>query len=95
MTDISSSLTVSFCPTDSNEKCVLGQGEGYRGTWSISHSATECINWNSTSLRGKKFTARKPDASLLGLGNHNFCRYVTIVISAGENGNIISKIRRI
>ncbi|KAL3062665.1 hypothetical protein OYC64_002463 [Pagothenia borchgrevinki] len=62
------------CEINSNEKCVLGQGEGYRGTWSISHSATECINWNSTSLRGKKFTARKPDASLLGLGNHNFCR---------------------
>ncbi|KAI9537013.1 hypothetical protein NQZ68_029141 [Dissostichus eleginoides] len=62
------------CEINSNEKCVLGQGEGYRGIWSISHSATECINWNSTSLRGKKFTARKPDASLLGLGNHNFCR---------------------
>ncbi|XP_034094250.1 tissue-type plasminogen activator isoform X1 [Gymnodraco acuticeps] len=62
------------CEINSNEKCVLGQGEGYRGTWSISHSATECINWNSTSLRGKKFTARKTDASLLGLGNHNFCR---------------------
>ncbi|XP_054467177.1 tissue-type plasminogen activator isoform X2 [Anoplopoma fimbria] len=62
------------CEINSNEKCIVGQGEGYRGTWSISHSGAECINWNSTSLRGRRFTARKVDASSLGLGNHNFCR---------------------
>uniref|UniRef100_A0A3Q1AH37 Plasminogen activator n=1 Tax=Amphiprion ocellaris TaxID=80972 RepID=A0A3Q1AH37_AMPOC len=59
---------------NTNEKCVVGQGEGYRGTWSISHSGAECINWNATSLRGRRFTAKKMDASSLGLGNHNFCR---------------------
>ncbi|XP_074495397.1 tissue-type plasminogen activator isoform X3 [Sebastes fasciatus] len=62
------------CEINTNEKCVVGQGEGYRGTWSSSHSRTECINWNSTSLRGRRFTARKVDAGSLGLGNHNFCR---------------------
>uniref|UniRef100_A0A8C9YFA9 Plasminogen activator n=1 Tax=Sander lucioperca TaxID=283035 RepID=A0A8C9YFA9_SANLU len=62
------------CEINTNEKCTVGQGEGYRGTWSISHSGAECINWNSTSLRGRKFTAKKGDAGSLGLGNHNFCR---------------------
>ncbi|XP_077943133.1 tissue-type plasminogen activator isoform X1 [Gasterosteus aculeatus] len=62
------------CEINSNEKCIVGQGEGYRGTWSISHSGAQCINWNATSLRGRRFTARKVDASGLGLGNHNFCR---------------------
>ncbi|XP_030274077.1 tissue-type plasminogen activator isoform X1 [Sparus aurata] len=64
----------SQCEINTNEQCVVGQGEGYRGTWSISNSGAECINWNSTSLRGRRFTARKVDASSLGLGNHNFCR---------------------
>lgn len=80
MSDTISSLTQSVSPTDTNEKCVEGRGEGYRGSWSISHSGAECINWNSTSLRGRRFTATKVDASSLGLGNHNFCRYVTGVI---------------
>lgn len=62
------------CEINTNEKCIAGQGSGYRGTQSISNTGAECINWNSTSLRGKKFTARKLDASSLGLGNHNFCR---------------------
>ncbi|XP_041856438.1 tissue-type plasminogen activator isoform X2 [Melanotaenia boesemani] len=62
------------CEINTNEKCIVGQGAGYRGMWSISQSGAECINWNSTSLRGKKFTARKVDASSFGLGNHNFCR---------------------
>ncbi|XP_019120008.1 tissue-type plasminogen activator isoform X4 [Larimichthys crocea] len=62
------------CEINTKEDCAVGQGEGYRGTWSISRSGAECINWNSTSLRGRRFTARKVDASSLGLGNHNFCR---------------------
>ncbi|MED6254699.1 hypothetical protein ATANTOWER_031847 [Ataeniobius toweri] len=62
------------CEINTNEKCFVGQGDGYRGTWSISQTGAECINWNSTSLRGKKFTARKSNAGSLGLGNHNFCR---------------------
>ncbi|KAM9744701.1 tissue-type plasminogen activator isoform 1-T2 [Menidia menidia] len=62
------------CEINTNDKCAVGHGEGYRGTLSVSQSGAECINWNSTSLRGKRFTARKIDASSLGLGNHNFCR---------------------
>lgn len=67
-------FTGTQCEINTNEKCVVGKGEGYRGTWSISHSGAECINWNSTSLRGRRFTARIKEASSLGLGNHNFCR---------------------
>lgn len=67
-------FTGDQCEINLNEKCVTGQGSSYRGTWSLSSSGTECINWNSTSLRGKKFTARKPEAVTLGLGNHNYCR---------------------
>ncbi|XP_007563499.1 tissue-type plasminogen activator isoform X1 [Poecilia formosa] len=62
------------CEINTNEKCAVGQGEGYRGTWSISQTGAACINWNSTSLRGRRFTAQKLDANSLGLGNHNFCR---------------------
>ncbi|XP_032435223.1 tissue-type plasminogen activator isoform X2 [Xiphophorus hellerii] len=62
------------CEINTNEKCAVGQGEGYRGTWSISQTGAACINWNSTSLRGRRFTAQKSDANSLGLGNHNFCR---------------------
>ncbi|CAG08560.1 unnamed protein product, partial [Tetraodon nigroviridis] len=64
----------THCEINTQEKCVVARGEAYRGTWSVSHSGAECINWNSTTLRGRRFTARKTDASSLGLGNHNFCR---------------------
>uniref|UniRef100_A0A8C2HJY4 Plasminogen activator, tissue n=1 Tax=Cyprinus carpio TaxID=7962 RepID=A0A8C2HJY4_CYPCA len=60
--------------TNTAERCFRGQGLGYRGTWSMSMSGLECINWNSSSLRGKKFTAGRPEAYTLGLGNHNYCR---------------------
>ncbi|XP_049342197.1 tissue-type plasminogen activator isoform X1 [Astyanax mexicanus] len=67
-------FTGNQCEINLSEKCVVGSGSSYRGTWSLSRSGKECINWNSTSLRGKLFTARKPDALNLGLGNHNYCR---------------------
>ncbi|KAM9431912.1 tissue-type plasminogen activator-like [Clarias gariepinus] len=67
-------FTGQQCEINLNEKCVSGQGSDYRGTWSISSSNAECINWNSTLLRGKKFTARKPGTRIFGLGNHNYCR---------------------
>uniref|UniRef100_A0A3Q4BDK2 Plasminogen activator n=1 Tax=Mola mola TaxID=94237 RepID=A0A3Q4BDK2_MOLML len=67
-------FTGAQCEINTNEKCTVGQGEGYRGTWSIGRSGAECINWNATSLRGKRFTARRTYASSLGLGNHKFCR---------------------
>uniref|UniRef100_A0A672L0S4 Tissue-type plasminogen activator-like n=1 Tax=Sinocyclocheilus grahami TaxID=75366 RepID=A0A672L0S4_SINGR len=60
--------------SDTTERCSRGQGSGYRGTWSMSVSGLECINWNFSSLRGKKFNARRPEANSLGLGNHNYCR---------------------
>ncbi|MFT7805054.1 tissue-type plasminogen activator [Arapaima gigas] len=62
------------CEINTMEKCIVGQGESYRGTWSVSRTGMECLNWNSTSLWGKKFTARRPDAATQGLGNHNYCR---------------------
>ncbi|KAJ8005740.1 hypothetical protein DPEC_G00121040 [Dallia pectoralis] len=67
-------FTGAQCEINTNERCVLDQGKGYRGTWSIGRTGSECINWNSTVLRGKKFTAKRPEAASLGLGNHNFCR---------------------
>ncbi|CAL8249164.1 unnamed protein product [Merluccius merluccius] len=69
-----SGFTGTQCEINTNEKCVAGQGGGYRGTWSTSHTGKVCINWNSTSLRGRHFTATKPGAASLGLGNHNYCR---------------------
>uniref|UniRef100_A0A9J8C8U6 Plasminogen activator n=1 Tax=Cyprinus carpio carpio TaxID=630221 RepID=A0A9J8C8U6_CYPCA len=62
------------CEINTAERCFRGQGLGYRGTWSMSISGLECINWNSSALRGKKFTAGRPEANTLGLGNHNYCR---------------------
>ncbi|TRY96768.1 hypothetical protein DNTS_014492 [Danionella cerebrum] len=61
------------CPPGfSGTQCEIRTG--YRGTWSMSASGLECINWNSSSLRGKKFTAKRAEAHTLGLGNHNHCR---------------------
>uniref|UniRef100_A0A8C7RM81 Plasminogen activator, tissue n=1 Tax=Oncorhynchus mykiss TaxID=8022 RepID=A0A8C7RM81_ONCMY len=67
-------FTGAQCEINTTEKCVVGQGKGYRGTWSISRTGSECINWNSTALRGRTFTAKRPEANSLGLGNHNYCR---------------------
>ncbi|KAI1901130.1 hypothetical protein AGOR_G00057030 [Albula goreensis] len=62
------------CEINTSEKCIMGRGLGYRGTWQITRTAAECLNWNSTELRGKKYTAARPDGTSLGLGNHNYCR---------------------
>ncbi|KAK9971139.1 hypothetical protein ABG768_027030 [Culter alburnus] len=67
-------FTGTQCEINTGERCLRGQGSGYRGSWGMSMSGLECINWNSSSLRGKKFTARRPEANTLGLGNHNYCR---------------------
>ncbi|XP_067272345.1 tissue-type plasminogen activator-like isoform X2 [Pseudorasbora parva] len=67
-------FTGTQCEINTGEHCVRGQGLGYRGNWSMSMSGLECVNWNSSSLRRKKFTARRPEANTLGLGNHNHCR---------------------
>lgn len=67
-------FTGTRCEINKTEKCARGQGLSYRGTWSTSLSGLECVNWNSFSLRGKKFTASRPEANTLGLGIHNYCR---------------------
>ncbi|KAJ8263474.1 hypothetical protein COCON_G00159310 [Conger conger] len=62
------------CEINMTEKCIVGRGQSYRGTWSSSEAGSECLNWNSTVLKGKKYNAKRPDASTLGLANHNYCR---------------------
>ncbi|XP_072564805.1 tissue-type plasminogen activator [Paramormyrops kingsleyae] len=62
------------CEINTAEKCIVGRGESYRGTWSVTQSGLSCLNWNSTALQGKKFNALKPRAGTQGLGNHNYCR---------------------
>ncbi|KAK1341885.1 hypothetical protein QTO34_016636 [Cnephaeus nilssonii] len=54
--------------------CYKDLGVTYRGTWSTAESGAECINWNSSLLARKSYNGRRPDASKLGLGNHNYCR---------------------
>lgn len=62
------------CEINTSEKCIVGQGLAYRGTWASSAEGTSCLNWNSTILRGKKYTAKRQDANSLGLADHNYCR---------------------
>ncbi|XP_069037057.1 tissue-type plasminogen activator isoform X1 [Lepisosteus oculatus] len=62
------------CEINTTEKCIMGRGTSYRGTWSVSMSGRDCVNWNSSALAQKKYTAKRPDSTMLGLGNHNYCR---------------------
>lgn len=63
------------CSTsDARATCYKDQGISYRGTWSTAQSGTECVNWNSSVLALKPYSARRPGAIRLGLGNHNYCR---------------------
>ncbi|ELW71416.1 Tissue-type plasminogen activator [Tupaia chinensis] len=62
------------CEVDTRATCYEGQGITYRGTWSSTNSGAECTNWNSSALTRKPYSARRPDASKWGLGNHNYCR---------------------
>lgn len=65
---------VSFPPSDTRVTCYKDQGISYRGTWSTVESGAECVNWNSSVLVLKPYSARRPGAIRLGLGNHNYCR---------------------
>nr|XP_004669074.2 tissue-type plasminogen activator [Jaculus jaculus] len=62
------------CDIDTGVTCFKEQGITYRGTWSTAESGAECINWNSSVLALKPYNGRRPDATKLGLGNHNYCR---------------------
>ncbi|XP_051524472.1 tissue-type plasminogen activator-like [Myxocyprinus asiaticus] len=74
--------TGTQCEINTGERCATGQGLSYRGTWNMSASGLECINWSALTLtltltnshQGKIFTAKRTDSSTLGLGNHNYCR---------------------
>ncbi|XP_067879492.1 tissue-type plasminogen activator isoform X2 [Heterodontus francisci] len=63
-----------LCEFDTREQCYRGRGMGYRGTWSLTHSGRECLNWNATVVARTRYNGRRPDAQQMGLGNHNFCR---------------------
>ncbi|XP_010615406.1 tissue-type plasminogen activator isoform X4 [Fukomys damarensis] len=62
------------CEIDTRATCYRDQGISYRGTWSTAQSGAECVNWNSSVLALKRYSARRPGAIKLGLGNHNYCR---------------------
>ncbi|XP_047713290.1 tissue-type plasminogen activator [Prionailurus viverrinus] len=62
------------CEIDASATCYKDQGVTYRGTWSTAESGAECINWNSSVLALKPYNGRRPNAIMLGLGNHNYCR---------------------
>nr|XP_020015065.1 tissue-type plasminogen activator [Castor canadensis] len=62
------------CEVDTSATCYKDQGITYRGTWSTAESGAECVNWNSSVLALKPYSARRPGSFKLGLGNHNYCR---------------------
>ncbi|XP_062935619.1 tissue-type plasminogen activator isoform X2 [Cynocephalus volans] len=62
------------CEIDASATCYKDQGITYRGMWSTAESGAECVSWNSSALALKPYSARRPDAVKLGLGNHNYCR---------------------
>ncbi|XP_075592917.1 tissue-type plasminogen activator isoform X4 [Balearica regulorum gibbericeps] len=62
------------CEIDTEVKCYKDAGVTYRGTWSMTESGTECLNWNSNGLMDRTYSGRREDAAELGLGNHNYCR---------------------
>ncbi|XP_074837976.1 tissue-type plasminogen activator [Carettochelys insculpta] len=62
------------CEIDTEATCYEDVGVTYRGTWSVTESGSECLNWNISALAQKKYNGRRADAAQLGLGNHNYCR---------------------
>ncbi|XP_061448358.1 tissue-type plasminogen activator [Rhineura floridana] len=67
-------LSGKHCETDTRAMCYEDAGQTYRGTWSTTVSGVECLNWNLSSLRHKRYNGYRLDALKLGLGNHNYCR---------------------
>lgn len=68
-------VRLSFVP-EKNGDCYFGKGLAYRGTYSLTTSGASCLQWSSRALIGKVYTAWKNNAQALGLGKHNYCRYV-------------------
>ncbi|XP_006002908.1 tissue-type plasminogen activator [Latimeria chalumnae] len=62
------------CEIEETAKCYNRTGTTYRGTWSVTQSGTQCLNWNDKALYQKKYHGHRLDAVELGLGNHNYCR---------------------
>ncbi|XP_004483245.1 tissue-type plasminogen activator [Dasypus novemcinctus] len=62
------------CEIEASATCYKDEGASYRGTWSTVESGAECVNWNSSALALQPYNGRRPNAALLGLGNHNYCR---------------------
>lgn len=68
-------VTILFpCCSDTHVTCYKDLGVTYRGTWSVTESGSECLNWNISALAQKKYNGRRADAAHLGLSNHNYCR---------------------
>ncbi|XP_067857489.1 tissue-type plasminogen activator [Heptranchias perlo] len=63
-----------LCEFDTTAQCYQGCGTEYRGTWSLSRSGRECLNWNSSVVTRTRYNGRRTDAQQMGLGNHNYCR---------------------
>ncbi|XP_060643171.2 tissue-type plasminogen activator [Anolis sagrei] len=79
----SSNLFICLCPPgflgkhceiDTKATCYQDAGETYRGMWSITETGANCLNWNNSALINKRHNARRPNAMVLGIGNHNYCR---------------------
>uniref|UniRef100_A0A8D0E3N9 Plasminogen activator n=1 Tax=Salvator merianae TaxID=96440 RepID=A0A8D0E3N9_SALMN len=62
------------CEIDNKAACCQGSGETYRGTWSVTTSGMECLNWKINPLKQKRYSGYRADALKLGLGDHNYCR---------------------
>uniref|UniRef100_UPI00398EFC69 tissue-type plasminogen activator isoform X3 n=1 Tax=Pristiophorus japonicus TaxID=55135 RepID=UPI00398EFC69 len=62
------------CVADTKAQCYQGRGTSYRGTWSVTSSGRDCLNWNSSAVARTRFNGHRPNAQQVGLGNHNFCR---------------------
>ncbi|XP_043938918.1 tissue-type plasminogen activator [Protopterus annectens] len=63
-----------LCEIDATSKCYEGRGTSYRGTWSMTSSGLECLNWDNNILRDSRYNAHRHLSMELGLGTHNFCR---------------------
>ncbi|XP_051897211.1 tissue-type plasminogen activator [Pristis pectinata] len=62
------------CPQLSKSECYTKNGAEYRGTSSYSRTGRTCLRWDSEAVRHSTQNAWVPNAHLLGLGSHNYCR---------------------
>ncbi|KAM5140288.1 urokinase-type plasminogen activator [Callospermophilus lateralis] len=62
------------CEIDTSKTCYEGNGHLYRGKANTDTKGRPCLDWNSPTVLQKAYHAHRPDAVLLGLGKHNYCR---------------------